>query len=46
MVLWTHAHLAAAREIYRRTGFKKLEKTETHDTFGPPATSEFWELKL
>ena len=46
MVLWTHAHLAAAREIYRRTGFRKLKKTETHDTFGPPAISEFWELKL
>ena len=24
MVLWTHAHLAAARAIYRMTGFKKL----------------------
>ena len=46
MVLWTHAHLAAARQIYRRTGFRKLKKTETHDTFGPPAISEFWELKL
>jgi DNA-binding MarR family transcriptional regulator/N-acetylglutamate synthase-like GNAT family acetyltransferase len=46
MVLWTHSHLAAARAVYRKTGFKKLEKTETHDTFGPPAVSEFWELKL
>jgi len=46
LVLWTHAHLTAARAIYRKAGFKKLPKTETHDTFGPPAVSEFWELKL
>jgi len=46
MVLWTHAHLTAARAIYRKTGFKKLKKTETHDTFGPRAVSEYWELKL
>jgi len=46
MVLWTHAHLTAARAIYRKTGFKKLKKTETHDSFGPKAVSEFWELKL
>ena len=46
LVLWTHAHLAAARAIYRKTGFKKLPKTEMHDTFGPKAVSEFWELAL
>ena len=46
LVLWTHAHLTAAREIYRKTGFRKLRKTESHDTFGPSAVSEFWELKL
>jgi N-acetylglutamate synthase-like GNAT family acetyltransferase len=46
LVLWTHSHLAAAREIYRKTGFKKLQRTEVHDTFGPRAVSEFWELKL
>jgi DNA-binding MarR family transcriptional regulator/GNAT superfamily N-acetyltransferase len=46
LVLWTHAHLTAARAIYRKTGFKKLKKTETHDTFGPKAVGEFWELKL
>jgi len=46
LVLWTHAHLLAARAIYAATGFKKLRKTETHDTFGPKAVSEFWELKL
>ena len=46
LVLWTHSHLAAAREIYRKTGFTKLPRTEVHDTFGPKAVSEFWELKL
>jgi len=46
LVLWTHAHLTSARAIYAKTGFKKLKKTEVHDTFGPKAVSEFWELKL
>jgi len=46
LVLWTHSHLTAARAIYRKTGFKKLPRTEAHDTFGPKAVSEFWELKL
>lgn len=46
LVLWTHAHLLAARAIYAATGFRKLKKTETHDSFGPKAVSEFWELKL
>ncbi len=46
LVLWTHAHLLAARSIYRAAGFKRLPKTEVHDTFGPKAVSEFWELKL
>jgi len=46
LVLWTHAHLKAARAIYKATGFRKLPKTETHRTFGPKAVSEFWELPL
>jgi N-acetylglutamate synthase-like GNAT family acetyltransferase len=46
LVLWTHAHLRAARAIYAATGFTKLGKTEVHDTFGPRAVSEFWELRL
>ena len=45
MVLWTHAHLAAARAIYRKTGFRLL-RTEAHRTFGPRAVGEYWELKL
>ena len=46
LVLWTHAHLLAARAIYAAAGFRKLNKTEVHDTFGPRAVSEFWELRL
>src|SRR5262245_5145248 len=46
LVLWTHSHLISARAIYAKTGFRKLKKTETHDSFGPKAVSEFWELKL
>ena len=46
LVLWTHAHLDAARAIYRKTGFRKLPKTEAHNTFGPRAVSEYWELEL
>ena len=45
MVLWTHAHLAAARAIYRKTGFKRV-RTEAHSTFGPRVVGEYWELKL
>ena len=46
LVLWTHAQLDAARATYRKTGFKRLDKTEAHTTFGPRAVSEFWELTL
>jgi len=45
LVLWTHAHLAAARAIYRKTGFR-LVKSEPHRTFGPRVVGEYWELKL
>jgi DNA-binding MarR family transcriptional regulator/N-acetylglutamate synthase-like GNAT family acetyltransferase len=46
LVLWTHANLDAARAIYRKAGFRKLDRTEAHTSFGPRAVSEFWELKL
>jgi len=46
LVLWTHSHLDAARAIYRKTGFRRLPRTEAHTTFGPRAVSEFWELPL
>jgi GNAT superfamily N-acetyltransferase len=46
LVLWTHANLDAARAVYRKAGFRKLDRTEAHTTFGPRAVSEFWELEL
>ena len=46
LVLWTHANLDAARAIYRKTGFRRLDRTEAHNTFGPRAVSEFWERQL
>ena len=46
LVLWTHANLDAARAIYRKTGFRRLDKTEVHSAFGPRAVSEFWEMDL
>jgi DNA-binding MarR family transcriptional regulator/N-acetylglutamate synthase-like GNAT family acetyltransferase len=46
LVLWTHANLDAARATYRKTGFRRLDKTEAHSTFGPRAVSEFWEIEL
>ena len=45
LVLWTHAHLTAARHIYKATGFVKVGE-EAHGTFGPRAVGEYWELKL
>ena len=45
LVLWTHAHLTAARHIYRETGFVRVAQ-EAHRTFGPRVVGEYWELKL
>jgi DNA-binding MarR family transcriptional regulator/N-acetylglutamate synthase-like GNAT family acetyltransferase len=45
LVLWTHAHLPAARHIYKATGFRKVGE-EAHGTFGPRAVGEYWELEL
>ena len=45
LALWTHANLAAARAIYRATGFRRVG-TEAHSTFGPRVVGEFWELRL
>jgi GNAT superfamily N-acetyltransferase len=45
LVLWTHAHLTAARHIYKAAGFRKVGE-EAHGTFGPRAVGEYWELKL
>ena len=45
LVLWTQSNLAAARAIYRKTGFAKV-KEERHASFGIKLTGEYWELKL
>ena len=45
LVLWTQSNLAAARAIYRKTGFV-LVKKEPHDSFGAKLTGEYWALDL
>ena len=45
LVLWTQSNLAAARAIYRKTGFKRV-KQEKHSDFGVKLTGEYWELEL
>jgi DNA-binding MarR family transcriptional regulator/GNAT superfamily N-acetyltransferase len=45
LVLWTQSNLAAARHIYKSTGFK-LAKRERHREFGVPLVGEYWELEL
>ena len=45
LVLWTQSNLAAARAIYRKTGFKRV-KQEKHASFGVKLTGEYWELEL
>jgi len=45
LVLWTQSNLAAARSIYRRTGFN-LVKSERHSSFGVPLVGEYWERAL
>jgi GNAT superfamily N-acetyltransferase len=45
ITLWTHKELTAARAIYAKAGFVKMGE-ETHDDWGGPATSEFWDMEL
>jgi DNA-binding MarR family transcriptional regulator/N-acetylglutamate synthase-like GNAT family acetyltransferase len=45
MILWTQSNLTAARNIYRRAGFK-LVKEEPQRAFGADLVSETWELQL
>jgi DNA-binding MarR family transcriptional regulator/N-acetylglutamate synthase-like GNAT family acetyltransferase len=45
LVLWTQSNLAAAREIYAKTGFKRV-KQQPHQEFGIKLVGEYWELKL
>jgi DNA-binding MarR family transcriptional regulator/N-acetylglutamate synthase-like GNAT family acetyltransferase len=45
LVLWTQSNLAAAREIYAKSGFRRV-KQQPHREFGVRLTGETWELKL
>jgi DNA-binding MarR family transcriptional regulator/GNAT superfamily N-acetyltransferase len=45
LVLRTQSNLAAAREIYAKTGFKRV-KRQPHQEFGVKLVGEYWELKL
>jgi DNA-binding MarR family transcriptional regulator/GNAT superfamily N-acetyltransferase len=45
ITLWTHSVLTAARHIYQKAGFK-LMRSEQHESWGRPVTSEHWDLEL
>jgi len=45
IVLWTQSILVAARDIYRRAGFR-LVAEEPHHSFGVDLIGETWELEL
>lgn len=45
MTLWTQSNLVAAREIYRKAGFR-LVKEEPHRSFGHDLVGETWDLAL
>ncbi|HTQ77229.1 MAG TPA: GNAT family N-acetyltransferase [Burkholderiales bacterium] len=45
VVLWTQSHLAAARRIYEREGFR-LVRREPHRSFGKRLVGEYWMLRL
>jgi DNA-binding MarR family transcriptional regulator/GNAT superfamily N-acetyltransferase len=45
ITLWTHSVLTAARRIYEKAGFRRV-RTERHESWGRPVTSEHWDLDL
>lgn len=45
LVLWTQSNLAAARHIYKSSGFR-LVSTQRHQDFGIKLAGEYWELAL
>lgn len=45
IVLWTQSHLAAARAIYKKEGFRKVSGKK-HRSFGKRLVAEVWELQL
>jgi DNA-binding MarR family transcriptional regulator/GNAT superfamily N-acetyltransferase len=45
MILWTQSELDAARHIYKRAGFRVVEK-KRHNSFSKNLVAETWELSL
>jgi DNA-binding MarR family transcriptional regulator/GNAT superfamily N-acetyltransferase len=45
MVLWTQSELDAARHIYKKAGFRVVEKTR-HHSFSKDLVAETWQLSL
>jgi DNA-binding MarR family transcriptional regulator/GNAT superfamily N-acetyltransferase len=45
ITLWTQSNLTAARNIYKRTGFRLVAK-KPHHSFGHDLVAETWDLKL
>jgi len=45
LTLWTQSHLAAARHIYEKAGFK-LVAENPHQSYGLDLVAETWELAL
>ena len=45
ITLWTQSILIAAREIYQRSGFRRIAE-DRHHSFGVDLVGETWELKL
>lgn len=45
ITLWTCSDLVQARKLYDKAGFR-LTKSWTEEIFGPPITSETWDLEL
>jgi hypothetical protein len=43
--LWTQSELDAARHVYKKAGFRVIDK-KRHHSFSKDLTAETWELAL